>query len=76
MPESLTDVLHQLPKRLPGWRADHSGDPVIYDDGAHGRKAILASGTEPATHLHIEAPVPVVEHLTRALGGPAFNLSA
>lgn len=76
VPESLTDVLHQLPKLLPGWRADHSSDPVVYDDGAHGRIAVRASGTEPATRLYIEAPVPVVEHLTGALGGPAFNLSA
>ncbi|MFF9436511.1 hypothetical protein ACF1BP_22560 [Streptomyces sp. NPDC014735] len=76
VPQPLTAVLHQLPGLLPGWRADHSGDPVVYDDGAHGRIAVRASGTEPATRLYIEAPAPVVERLTGALGGPAFNLPA
>ncbi|MGW1158902.1 hypothetical protein ACWD48_11880 [Streptomyces sp. NPDC002519] len=76
VPAPLTDVLHQLPGLLPGWRADHSGDPVVYDDGAHGRIAVRASGTEPASRLYIEAPTPVVERLTQALGGPPFSLSA
>lgn len=76
VPAPLTDVLHQLPALLPGWRADHASDPVIYDDGAHGRIAVRASGTEPASRLYIEASVPVVERLTQSLGGPGVNLSA
>ncbi|WP_055522682.1 hypothetical protein [Streptomyces graminilatus] len=72
----LNNVLDRLPRLLPGWSAALSGDPALYDDGAHGRIAVRASGTEPGTRLYIEAPAQTAERLAEALGGPKINLPA
>ncbi|WP_372412709.1 hypothetical protein [Streptomyces luteireticuli] len=67
-PVPLPDVLTALPQFLPGWNSELSQELAIYDDGAHGRIAVRASGTEPGTRLYIEAPLPVAEQITTALG--------
>ncbi|MEW1548321.1 hypothetical protein [Streptomyces tsukubensis] len=70
-PLPLTETAEAVEALLPEWHQDaSSGGVLVWEDGAHGRIAVRASGTEPGTRLYIEAPETVTEALVSAVRGP------
>jgi phosphomannomutase len=61
------DTLGRLRTLLADWRASTEDDVTVFDNDAHHRVVVRASGTEPGTRLYLETDPPTTEHITAAL---------